>query len=141
MTTLMKYSKPQNGMISLFDRFFDEDIFKWNVDLPATTISPNHDIIEKDNEYLVDFALAGFKREDVRLNVEDNILTIEGERKVNEDTKYNRKGTFYGQFKKSFTLPDNVNTENIDASFTDGILSVTIPKDEKLKLSKTIEIK
>ena len=141
MTTLMKYSKPQNGMVSLFDRFFDDDIFNWNLDVPTNKIAPNHDIIEKDDEYLVDFALAGFKKEDVSLNVDDGVLTIEGERKINDDIKYNRKGTFYGSFKKSFTLPENINTEKIDASFNDGILSVTIPKDEKAKLTKTIEIK
>jgi len=141
MTTLMKYSKPQNGMVSLFDRFFDDDIFNWNLDVPTNKIAPNHDIIEKDDEYLVDFALAGFKKEDVSLNVDDGVLTIEGERKMNDDIKYNRKGTFYGSFKKSFTLPENINTEKIDASFNDGILSVTIPKDEKAKLTKTIEIK
>jgi len=139
MTTLMKYSKPQNGMTSLFDRFLDEDIFNWN--LPTNNIIPDYDIIEKDNEYLVDFALAGFKREDVSINVDDGVLTIEGERKVDEEIKYTRKGSFYGQFKRSFTLPDNVIIDNIDASFSDGILSVIIPKDEKLKLSKTIEIK
>lgn len=141
MTTLMKYSKPQNGMVSLFDRFFDDDIFNWNLDVPTNKIAPNHDIIEKDDEYLVDFALAGFKKENVSLNVDDGVLTIEGERKMNDDIKYNRKGTFYGSFKKSFTLPENINTEKIDASFNDGILSVTIPKDEKAKLTKTIEIK
>lgn len=140
MTTLMKYSKPQNGMLSLFDRFFDEDLFNWNPDIPANTIVPNHDIIEKDNEYLVDFALAGFKKDDVSLNVDNGVLTIEGERKVDEDTKYNRRGTFYGKFKKSFTLPENINSEKIDASFHDGILSIVIPKDEKLKLSKQIKI-
>ena len=139
MTTLMKYSKPQNGMISLFDRFFDEDVFNW--DIPTNIVTPNYDIIENDNEYLLDFALAGFKREDVSINVEDNILTIEGERKVAEKTKYNRKGSYYGQFKKTFTLPNNILADKIDASFSDGILSVAIPKDEKVKLSKTIEIK
>ena len=141
MTTLMKYSKPQNGMVSLFDKFFDDDIFNWNFDLPANTVSPSHDIIENEKEYIVDFALAGFNKEDISLNVEDNVLTIEGERKANEDTKYNRKSTFYGRFKKSFTLPDNVNSENIGASWKDGMLSIAIPKDEKTKLSKSIEIK
>lgn len=141
MTTLLKYSKPQNGMINLLDRLFDDDIFNWNPDLPANTIVPNHDIIEKDNEYVVDFALAGFKKENVSLNIDKNMLTIEGERKPDDDTKYNRKNTFYGKFRKSFTLPENINSENIDASFSDGILSIIIPKDEKMKLSKQIAIK
>jgi len=140
MTTLMKY-KPKNGMVSLFDDIFNEDIFKWNIDLETNSNLLTHDIIENEDKYIVDYALAGFKKEDVSLNVDENILTIEGERKANEDIKYNRKNTFYGKFKKSFSLPDDVNSEKIDASFRDGILSVTIPKDEKSKLSKTIEIK
>jgi HSP20 family protein len=138
MTTLMKYSKPQNGMVSLFDRFFDDDIFNWN--LPDNVIVPDYDIIENENEYLVDFGLAGFNKENVSLNVDNNILTVEGERTTNEDMKYNRKGTFYGKFKKSFTLPKDVNIDKIGASWKDGILRMTIPKDEKTKLSKTIVI-
>jgi HSP20 family protein len=138
MTTLMKYSKPQNGMLNILDHFFDDELFNW--DTPERTVIPNYDIIEKDGEYLVEFGLAGFTREDVSLNVDNDILTIEGERKVNEDTKYNRKGTFYGNFKKVFTLPDNVVTDKIDASFQNGILSITIPKNGKAKLSKSIEI-
>ena len=134
----MKYSKPQNGMLNILDHFFDDELFNW--DTPERTVIPNYDIIEKDGEYLVEFGLAGFTREDVSLNVDNDILTIEGERKVNEDTKYNRKGTFYGNFKKVFTLPDNVVTDKIDASFQNGILSITIPKNGKAKLSKSIEI-
>ena len=134
----MKYSKPQNGMLNILDHFFDDELFNW--DTPERTVIPNYDIIEKDGEYLVEFGLPGFTREDVSLNVDNDILTIEGERKVNEDTKYNRKGTFYGNFKKVFTLPDNVVTDKIDASFQNGILSITIPKNGKAKLSKSIEI-
>lgn len=140
MTTLMKY-KPKNGMVSLFDKIFDDDIFNWDIDLQANSTIPTHDIIENENEYIVDFALAGFKKEDVSLNIDNNILSIEGERKANDDIKYNRKNTFYGHFKKSFTLPENIESEKIDASFNDGILSITIPKNEKLKLSKQIKIK
>lgn len=141
MTTIAKYSKPQNGMISLFDHFFNDDFF--NLDLMPTTNkdSPNYDVIEKDDEYVLDFMLPGFKKEDVSINVEDDVLTVEGERKVQEETKYNRKGSFYGKFKRSFTLPENVLAENIDASYKDGILSVSVPKNEKSKLSKVIEIK
>ena len=109
--------------------------------MPTTnTATPTYDVIEKDNEYVLDLILPGFKKEDVSINVEDDVLTVEGERKVQEKTKYNRKGSFYGQFKKSFTLPENVLVDNIDASFKDGILSVSVPKNEKSKLNKRIEI-
>jgi HSP20 family protein len=138
MTTLMKYSKPQNGILNLFDSFFDDSMF--NLDIPVNTIIPDYDIVEKDNEYIVDYALAGFKKENIKLDVDNNILTIEGERTADEEIKYNRKGSFYGHFKKSFTLPQNVIADKIDASFSDGILSIKIPKNEKTKLSKTIKI-
>ena len=138
MTTVMKYSKPQNGMLNILDNFFDDELFNW--DVPERTVIPNYDIIENDSEYLIDFSLAGFTKEDVSLNVENDILTIEGERKANEDIKYNRKTTFYGKFKKTFTLPEDVVADKIDASFENGILSIGIPKNEKAKLSKSIEI-
>lgn len=134
----MKYSKPQNGMLNILDNFFDDELFNW--EMPERTVIPNYDIIENDGEYLVDFGLAGFTKEDVSLTVENDILSIEGERKVNEDTKYNRKGTFYGKFKKTFTLPEDIVADKIDASFENGILSIRIPKNEKAKLSKSIEI-
>lgn len=140
MTTLMKL-KPTNGMISLFDDIFNDKIFDWNIDLETNSNFLTHDIIENENEYIVDYALAGFKKEDVSLNVEDNILTVKGQRKEKDDIKYNRKSTFFGEFKKSFTLPDGIDSEKIDASFRDGILSIVIPKNEKMKLSKTIKIK
>jgi HSP20 family protein len=141
MTTVAKYTQPRNGMISLFDHFFNDDFFNWDL-MPTTNVaSPNYDVIEKDGEFILDFMLPGFKKEDVSINVEDDVLTIEGERNVQEETKYNRKGSFYGKFKKSFTLPEDVLAEKIDASYKDGILSVSIPKDEKSKLSKVIEIK
>lgn len=141
MTTVAKYSKPKNGMISLFDHFFNDDYFNFDL-MPTSNVGePTYDLIENDNEYILDFMLPGFKKEDVSINVEDDVLTIEGERKVQEKTKYNRKGSFYGKFKRSFTLPEDVLAENIDASYKDGILSVSIPKNEKSKLSKAIEIK
>jgi HSP20 family protein len=138
MTTLMKYSKPQNGMLNILDHFFDDELFNWNT--PEKTIIPNYDIVETENEYLVEFGLAGFTKEDVSLNIEDDILTIEGERKSDENIRYTRKGNFYGKFRKTFTLPDNVMTDKIGASWKDGMLRITIPKDEKTKLSKSIEI-
>lgn len=139
MTTLMKY-KPttSNGMISLLDNIFNDDLFNWS---PISTSTIDYDVIERDNEYVLDLALPGFTRENVTINVEDNVMTIEGERKYDEKIKYNRKGNFYGHFKKSFTLPEDVIAEKIDASFSNGILSIIVPKDEKAKLSKVIEIK
>lgn len=138
MTTLMKYTKPQNGMLNILDHFFDDELFNW--DIPEKSIIPSYDVIDNENDYIVDFGLAGFNRDDITLNIEDNILTIEGERKTDENIKYNRRGNYYGKFKKSFTLPDDIIADKIGASFENGILSIRIPKNEKAKLSKSIEI-
>lgn len=135
---LSKYYSPE---IRLFTSIFDE-LFE----MPATNSmvkTPVHDVIENDNEYQIDLLLAGIKKEDISINVEKDILTINAERKENKDTKYNRKETFFGKYKRSFTLPENVDKENIGASLEDGILKITVPKFEN-KASvdkKIIEIK
>jgi HSP20 family protein len=135
---LNKYYSPE---IRLFTSIFDE-LFE----MPVTNSmvkTPVHDVIENDNEYQIDLLLAGIKKEDISINVEKDILTINAERKENKDTKYNRKETFFGKYKRSFTLPEDVDKENISASLEDGILKITIPKFEN-KASvdkKIIEIK
>ena len=105
-----------------------------------TSISkrPLSDIIETENNYEVDLYLAGIKKEDVSIKVDENILTIKAERKTT-DVKYNRKESFSGLYQKSFALPKNINEDDIKASFVDGILKVSIPKTIELK-AKEIEI-
>ena len=75
------------------------------------------------------------------INLDDNRLLITAERKEAEDRSYNRKQTFYGKYEKSFILPDSIKTDDIHASFEDGILKVIIPKTEMVKTTKQIEIK
>lgn len=134
----MKYSKPQNGMLNILDHFFDDELF--NLSTSEKTIIPSYDVVENESEYFLEFGLAGFSKEDVSLNIEENVLTVEGERKSDENINYTHKGNFYGKFKKTFTLPDNVMANKISASWKDGMLTITIPKEEKTKLSKSIEI-
>jgi HSP20 family protein len=132
-----------NPQVKLFTDLFD-DLFEINSIIPSTkdTFVPIHDIIENDNEFVVDMMLAGVKKEDTAIEVDDDLLTITAERKEVKDLKYNRKESFTGIYKRSFKLPETVDKENIIASFTDGVLTVTIPKKEPLKLEKKmIEIK
>ena len=137
MLPIVRNSTPT---LTLFDRFFDDDFFKLPVWNDLAIRNPLHDIIETDKEYVVELALAGVKKEDIKLNLEDNVLSISAERKESEN-KYNRKQTFYGKYEKSFTLPESVDKENIQASFEDGILKLGIPKiEEKQKITKQIEI-
>jgi HSP20 family protein len=138
MLPIIRRSTPT---IALFDRFFDDDFFA----LPAIwnengIRNPLHDIIENEKEYVVELALAGVKKEDISLKIDDNVLSITAERKENEQ-KYNTKQTFYGKYQKSFTLPESINTENIQAAFENGILKLNIPKLEVTPKVKQIEIK
>jgi len=100
-----------------------------------------YDVIENDKEYLVEIPLAGIKKEDIKVNVEKQILNIVAERIENNEINYNRKETFFGKFEKSFKLPDDVDKENITANSVDGILKIIIPKlEQKNDNIKTIEI-
>lgn len=124
----------------LFETFFKEPFIAGN----RENFLPTVDIAEDDQNYYLHIALAGIKKEDVRIEIEDGKLIVSGERKLqkNENGKrYHKIETHYGTFTRSFYLPDNVNVQNIEATFTDGILDIKIPKTEA-KVNKTsIEIR
>lgn len=105
--------------------------------------SPACDIYETDSEVVVKAELPEVKKEDVKVSVENNVLTIHGERKFSEESKrenYHRVERSYGEFTRSFTLPAFVDTAKVNAEFKDGMLRVTMPKREEAK-PKQIEIK
>jgi HSP20 family protein len=98
--------------------------------------SPSADISETDKEYLIRAALPGIKREEVKVSLADSIITIEGERKQQKEEtleKVHRVESFYGSFSRSFSLPENVDSDAIRCDSKDGILTVHIPKTEKQK--------
>ena len=93
--------------------------------------SPSADISETEKEYLIRAELPGVKKEDVKVTIEDGVITISGERKYekeHKDEKTHRVESFYGQFSRSFSVPDNVDVEAIRAEAKDGILKVRLPK-------------
>ena len=105
------------------------------------------DIYEKDGIYTMEMDIPGFNREDVKIEVDDNdYLTITAEKSTenneeDNDKNYVRKERSYGKYQRSFYVGD-IDKENIDASFENGILKVTMPKKEEEKSSKkTIEVK
>jgi HSP20 family protein len=126
---------------SLFDILFDEDFL--NPFEHSEYRCPIHDVIVNDNEFVVEAMMAGVKKEDVKLEVEDKKLRIFAERKEVKDLKYNRKESFTGTYRRTFILPDGVDAENITATMEDGILRVSIPRltEEQKPLKKQIEIK
>lgn len=99
---------------------------------------------EGEYAYHVDVDLPGVKKEDIKVDINKGILTISGERKLKEEIKeedYYKVETYFGKFSRSFTLPDNSDIENIEASSENGVLEVVIPKLKEENTKKTITIK
>ena len=97
---------------------------------------PAIDVRESDDELVVSADLPGLTKKDIEVTVEDNRLTVSGERKWDEETRndrYHRIERAYGRFSRTLTLPSAVDAEKVEASFKDGILNVTIPKAEQAK--------
>ncbi len=131
----------QRGISRMFDNFFHEGM--WDEETIPSRWNPAVDIAEKDAEYVVKVELPGLSKDDVKISTQDNVLTIRGEKKEEKESKgstYHRVERAYGSFQRSFTLPTTVKSDNIEASFNDGMLTITLPKAEEAK-PKMIEVK
>ena len=105
--------------------------------------SPLVDITEDEKEYLIKAEVPEVKKEDVKLTIQDNVLSISGERKYEKEEKgkkYHRVERAYGSFMRSFTLPEDADGSKVSAEYKDGVLKVHLPKSEKAK-PKAIEVK
>jgi HSP20 family protein len=105
--------------------------------------SPTVDISETDTEYLVKAEIPEVDRRDVKVTVQDGLLTIQGERKQEKEAKgrrFHRVERSYGNFMRTFDMPDGVDEEKVKAEFKEGMLLVHLPKTEKAK-TKAIEVK
>ena len=105
--------------------------------------APSVDVYETDRAFMVEVDLPGLKKDDVKITVENNTLTITGERKWKKDVNdenVHRQERFYGKFVRSFILPDNVDRDHISASFQDGVLTIEIPKRDREE-RKVVKIK
>ncbi|WP_028485586.1 Hsp20/alpha crystallin family protein [Thiomicrorhabdus chilensis] len=106
--------------------------------------TPTVNTREGDYAYHIEVDLPGVKKDDISVEVKDNRVTISGERKTKEEVKeeeYYRMESSYGKFERSFTLPENVDAENVSASSNDGVLEVVLPKKERAASSKQVEVK
>ena len=105
--------------------------------------APLVDIVEDDKNYVIKAELPGIKKEEIKVGVQDDVLTISGERKYEKeekDKKFHRIERAYGSFVRSFTIPEDSDGEKVSAEFKDGILIVHLPKTEKVK-PKQVEVK
>jgi HSP20 family protein len=112
-------------------------------DMTVSEWSPLVDIVEDEKEYLIKAELPEMKREDIRVSVDNGVLTIRGERKFEHEEKnqkYHRVERSYGHFTRSFALPDDSDGAKVNAEFKDGVLKVHLPKSAEAK-PKSIEVK
>ena len=157
MTTLVKMPKGKEitrknnvaglpGFSSWFDNFFENSLgteflsnFNTGITLPAVNIK------ETSENFILELAIPGMKKSDFTIDVENKVLSIASEvKRENEDTNdsYTRREFGYSSFKRTFTLPDSVESYKLKATYKDGILMVTLPKREEAKQTppKRIEI-
>jgi HSP20 family protein len=121
--------------------FFDDEFFP----VVKHNSSPAVNIREDDKNYVLDFAIPGLEKKDMKIDINEDVLTVSSEvKKESEENKdgYKRKEFSYSSFSRSFYIPENVNREKIEAAYKDGVLTVSLPKqeEEKSKVAKTIEI-
>ncbi len=126
---------------NLIDRFFNDSLARTGGS--SYSFVPKVDILENETAYEIGVAVPGLAKEDFKIDLNDNFLTVSGERKFSKEKKENNLHvveTQYGNFSRSFSLPENVDASKISAKYNNGILEITVPKDEKKVLKTTIKV-
>ncbi len=127
------------------DRLFARLVDKEEEPMIAGKWTPVADILETKDAYIIRAELPGIEEKDINIEIENGILTLKGERKVESKTEekdFRRIERMYGTFFRSFTLPQNVNADKITAALVSGVIEVVVPKKEEAKPKKiTLEIK
>ena len=145
--TLVKFANGQKNkaLSPLFTDVFDS---VWNDTFfgdRLTSRVPAVNIAESDNNFHIELAVPGLKKEDFKINLEKNLLSVSAEKKADnteETKKYTKREYSYSSFVRSFTLPDTVDYANITAEYTDGVLHINVAKKEEAKIqTREINIK
>lgn len=134
---------------SFFDDFLTKDLMDFNRRPFAenSLTIPSFNVKEEENGFEIQVAAPGIKKQDFKINLDRNVLSISSENKseneeVDKDGKFTRREFNYSSFSRSFTLPEQVETDRIEETYEDGILKVSVPKKEiQSPTLKTIEIK
>lgn len=137
---MMRFSQPT--MTEMMNRVMSD---LNNESVNRGCVKPAVNIQETDQEYRLEFVIPGMKKEDLVISLENDMITVSATQKEqNEESKvnYTRKEFTFGSFQRSFTLPDSVDTEHINAVYENGVLDLMLPKKEEAKPlpARTIEI-
>lgn len=144
--SLVKSNQKEDLFPSLLSDFFDNNRFlgnrfferEFDSSLPAVNIK------EDDQQFDIEFAAPGFSKNDFKIDVENDVMTVSSEKeedKSEENKRFTRREFSYNAFSRSFTLPQSVNADKIDAKYTDGVLHLQVPKKEEAKTHPKKQIK
>jgi HSP20 family protein len=132
------------GFPSVWEDFFNNDLFNLPAVASRGTTVPAVNISENDKDFVVELAAPGMKKDDFQVDLERNVLTISSEQKdekQEEGKHFTRKEFNYQSFQRSFTLPESVNQDKIEATYNDGVLKIILhKKEEMIPKSKVIKI-
>lgn len=134
---------------NFFDDFFTKELFDFNSAGFAQSgiTQPSVNVKDMNDGFEIQVAAPGMKKEDFTVNLDRNVLTISSEKQTqneekDEDGNFSRREFNYSSFRRSFTLPEAVEQEKIEATYEDGLLKITVPKKEQsTQMLKTIEVK
>ena len=138
----------RNYVPTYWDDFFNDNFFKSVNTINCNGSSPAVNVIEDEKQYRIDVAVPGMPKNDFRIDLDDDVLTISSQKTETDEAdesnnpRYMRREFSYSTFKRSFQIPDSIDQENIKASHDAGILSIQLPKKEEViqKTPKQIEI-
>ena len=144
--SIVRYNSTLNDFVpttfsNLIDKFFNESLSRQGGS--AYSFVPKVDIVETEKAFAIHVAVPGVNKDDFKIDLNDNFLTISGERKFvgeKESSNFRSIETQYGTFSRSFAMPENVDAAKITATYNNGILELVIPKDEKKTLKTTIKV-
>lgn len=143
---LVKWQNPARSLFNFnrdFDSVFDEFLNNRFLEPREIEMSPRINVEENDNEWIISAEMPGVSKDNVKVNFQDNVLTISGEKKLEQEDKeknYHRIERSYGRFSRSLTVNSPVVSDKIGAEYNDGVLTITLPKAEEAK-PKLIDVK
>lgn len=144
MFALTTYRRPATTLPELVDSFLSDTFADWPLHAETETFSPRVDVVEEKDAYRLHADVPGLAKEDLKVAVENGVLTISGERKSERKEKgkdgYRYYECSHGTFSRSFNLPENVDGAAVKAVYANGVLDLTLPKREEAR-PKAIDVK